>query len=146
MYQIFMTRLYTFLLLACIAGCAQAPKHKAAGAPDSELLKLTAALDSAQTQTGMNLASQKISDFWDGRLASVEKRLLLKLDGEDRRRFSDSMKHWRSYRMHEVQFRAGFYEGGSIQPLIANTAHSQITEHRAGEMESQLRDVVGGDE
>jgi len=139
-----MTRLFTFLLLVLAAGCQITPKHQANTTSDPELWQIRAALDKARTQTDMNLASKKISEFWDAKLASVEKRIEGKLDEQELKRFSESKSLWQRYRMEEVKFRTDFFAGGSIQPLIANTSYSQITEHRVTELESLLVDALEG--
>jgi uncharacterized protein YecT (DUF1311 family) len=108
------------------------------------LQRLTTNLQSAKTQTDMNLASKKLGEFWDVRLSTVEAKIESRLDNGERKRFGDSRQRWRSYRAKEVRFRASFYDGGSIQPLIANTAYSQITEHRVSELESLFVDGLTG--
>ena len=141
-----MTCVCIFLLLVCIVGCQQAPRHETVVAPDPKLQRLKASLYAAETQTDMNLASKKISEFWDGKLASVEKRVEQKLDGEERKRFSQSKERWHTYRMQEVEFVADFFDGGSIQPLITNERYSDITEHRVAELESLLAVALDGRE
>lgn len=110
----------------------------ASGSADAELQRLTSALQKAKTQTDMNLASKRLADYWDDRLAGVQAKIERKLDAKERKQFVQSNKRWLSYRAGEVAFRAGFYKGGSIQPLVANTAYSEITEHRVSELESLL--------
>ena len=139
-----MTRLFIFLFLVCAVGCHQTPHQGTAVAPDPELRRLTAALDAADTQTDMNLASKQIADFWDAKLGILEKQISQKLDGEERKRFSDSKERWHSYRAQEVRFRSSFFDGGSIQPLMANMSYSEITEHRVDEMESFFADALKG--
>jgi len=78
----------------------------------------------------------KLCEFWDGKLLLLEKRVAGKLGGQEQKRFADLMKRWREYRSREVAFRAESFDGGSIQPLIANCAYSEITEHRISELES----------
>ena len=109
---------------------------------DSELQRLTFALDQAKAQTDMNLASKNICEFWDAKLILAEKRIDQKLGGREKKRFSESKNHWRLYRAREVAFRAGVFEGGSVQPLVANSAYSQITEHRVTELETLFIDAL----
>jgi len=103
---------------------------------DPELKWLTAALDAAKTQTDMNLASKKISEFWDAKLASVESRIAQKLDDGQQKAFADSKARWRDYRTQEIKFRSDSFADGSIRPLIVNESYSEITEHRVAELES----------
>ena len=125
-----------FLILVCAAGCRQAPQRTVVVHHDPELLRLTAVLDAAQTQTDMNLASKRISEFWDAKLASVESRFAHRLVDEQQKGFADSKERWRIYRTQEVQFRSAFFSDGSIRPLVANASYSEITEHRVAELES----------
>jgi uncharacterized protein YecT (DUF1311 family) len=131
-----MRLLNIFLLLVCVTGCRQTPQRTVAVTHDPELQRLTAALDAAKTQTDMNFASKKISEFWDARLASVESRIAQRLDAEQQKAFAASKERWRSYRTWEVQFRSEFFASGSIQPLIANESYSGLTKHRVTELES----------
>jgi len=105
---------------------------------DPELQRLGAALDAAMTQYDMNLASWNISKYWDAKLASAEKQVEQKLDDTERKQFAESKERWRKYRAQEVQFRADFFAGGSIQPMMEYGAYTVITVHRVEEMESLL--------
>lgn len=144
-----MKRVCIFLLLICFAGCQQPTQNKglATTAPtnvepmsDAELQRLIAALNAAKSQTDMNLASKNISEFWDARLVSIEKRIKDKLDKQHQKQFTESSGDWRRYRASEVKFHADFFSEGSIQPLIANESYSQITQHRVTELEAVLFD------
>ena len=116
----------------------------ASGPPDAELQRLTSALRKAKTQSDMNVAYKRLADYWDGRLAGVQAKIEGKLDPKERNQFVQSNKLWLSYRAGEAAFRTGLCEGGSIQSLIANTAYSEITEHRVSELESLLSEGLAG--
>lgn len=111
---------------------------------DPELQRLTAILDKAEGQTDMNLASFRISGYWDAKLESLQTRISKKLDAGGQRKFGETIGVWERYRTEEVQFEASFYEGGSIQPLIANQAYSAITEDRVVELDSAWFDLTNG--
>ena len=134
-----MTRFCTLLFLVCGLGCRHAPHREMPLTSDPELQRLEAALNVAMTQYEMNLASHEIAKYWDAKLASIEKRVERKLGT----RFAESKARWRSYRMQEVQFRSDGFAGGSIQPLIANLAYAELTEHRVAELLSLLGEVQG---
>ena len=129
-----------------ISVCLFALAVQASSPSDAELQRLTANLESAKTQADMNLASRRLSGFWDARLTDIEDKVEGKLGSRERKRFVDSKRRWRSYRSKEVAFRAGFIDGGSIQPLIANGAYSQITEHRVSELGSLFMEALDGAE
>ncbi len=131
-------RSYTALLLILLVLPALA-----AELPDAELQRLTSALQNANTQADMNVASKKLADYWDGKLVAAQAKIERKLDAKERKRFVQSHKHWLSYRAGEVAFRAGLYEGGSIQPLVANTTYSEITAHRVSELDSLICALAG---
>jgi hypothetical protein len=103
---------------------------------DPELQRFTAALDKADTQYDMNMASFQIGVYWEAKLTEIEKRISKTLDAGQQKQFARSMGLWRLYRTQEVQFQAGFYEGGSIQPFIANETYAGITESRVEDLES----------
>jgi len=105
-------------------------------ADKTELRRLEGQLDSAMTQGEMNVAAGELARYWDNRLVAAEKKIERRLSKKERKEFSKSKKRWRAYRSKEVAFRAIFFEGGSIQPLIANDVYSEITEHRVKELES----------
>ncbi len=102
----------------------------------AELIRLSRDLEKAMTQADMNEASSKIAEYWDRRLATVEKKIEIKLTADHRKDFSESKMRWSKLCTSEVSFRAGFSEGGSIQPLIANTSYADMTEHRVNELEA----------
>ncbi len=124
--------------------CLLALPALASAQPDAELQRLTSNLQNAKMQADMNLASKSLIKYWDNRLVAIEAKVGDRLDGSERKKFAQSKKRWRSYRSGEVVFRAGFFDGGSIQPLIANTAYSQITEHRVNELESLFCEALNG--
>jgi hypothetical protein len=107
-----MTRFCTFLLLVLAAGCQLTPEHKTDKTSNPELQRLCAALNDATSQTDMNIASKNMAEFWDAKLASVEKQIEGKLDEQELKRFSESKDLWRRYRMQEVKFRNDFFAGG----------------------------------
>ncbi len=106
-----------------------------------ELEHLTKNLSQAQTQREMNIASAKLAELWDRRLLDIERRLGGKINADLLPKFEQSRKAWRSYRSSEVAFRAGFNEGGSIYPLIANTMHASVTSLRVDDLETLLNDL-----
>ena len=136
-----MKRLCIFLFLMTNAACQQAPRPETAVTPETELERLTAVFDAAETQTDLNVASYDLAKFWDGKLASIEERIehiLEKYDGDEQERFLQSKDRWRSHRTEEVEFVTHFFEGGSIVPLIANQAYTNTTKHRIAELEFLL--------
>ena len=139
-----MTRQCIFLFLICVAGCQQAPRPETAVTREPELERLTALRSAAKTQADLNVASNALADFWDGKLASIEERIehvLQKCDGDEQERFLKSKDRWRSHRTEEVEFVDRWFEGGSIVPLMVNQTYSDITKHRVSELEFLLNAI-----
>jgi len=111
----------------------------ATDAPESK--RLEERLDKATTQVDMNEKAGELARHWDSRLAGVEKKLEEKMNKSERREFRRSKKRWRTYRSKEVALRTNFFEGGSIQPLIAEGAYSEITEHRVPRVSSRISGI-----
>lgn len=97
---------------------------------DYPLAKLRAALDSADTQTDMNLRSYDIGQHLDDKLTKLEERIRGDLVPDSLNLFNKAAATWREYRSAQVSFEGDMYKGGSIQPLIHNSVFSRITEER----------------
>lgn len=111
---IFFTKGFALTSVILMTGCENvAPKNSSTNS-SGDLQKLTVTLDSADSQTEMNIASAKISEDWDARLTTVERRLKEYLDALERVQFAKSEKQWRGFRLHEVRFQASRYAGGSV--------------------------------
>ncbi|MEI8107647.1 MAG: lysozyme inhibitor LprI family protein [Verrucomicrobiota bacterium] len=110
--------------------------------PDPELERLTSVYRKAQTQREMNFTSMEICEYLDAKLLLLEKKLATKFSATDRNKFEDLKKCWIEYRRKGVDFRASFFEGGSIRPTVANQAYAEITKHRITDLES-LWDLLG---
>ena len=101
-----------------------------AHAEDAKLRDLEARLDSALTQTDMNIAWGDIAQYLDKKLVAQEHEIMKDLDEEGLRLFKDASKLWRDYRLSQVSFEGDLYRGGSIQSLIHNRAFARITRER----------------
>jgi uncharacterized protein YecT (DUF1311 family) len=131
-------------LFICLLSLILPSTLNAGDASDSELHRLNTALKEAMTQADMNVASKKIGDFWDAKLVLIERQIETKLDHRQLKSFSKSKRRWQSYRSQEVKFLASFAEGGSIQPLVANTSYSQLTAHRVMELKGLFGESLEG--
>jgi uncharacterized protein YecT (DUF1311 family) len=112
-----------------------------AGEPPQKLL-LDAALDAAGPQKEINIASQNISEYWDKKLAEVEKKVVLKLTADERVQFEASKQRFITYREKEVEFRTSFYGRGTIRSSMTSSAYSGITEQRVRELENLIVDIL----
>lgn len=135
------TRRTLLIILICFAVIAVGyAVHSGARTPQVELIKLQAALHDAQTQTDRNLASKALADYWDLQRLRIEGKLLTILDADARSLFQKTAAAWRDYRSVQVDFEGNFYRGGSIQPLIENTAYASLTARRVKDLEQLYRD------
>jgi len=113
------------LLLPCISlfllsACGQ----------DLKLKRLEAELESAKNQGELNVKSHELRCHLEGKLKSLEERFEKGLEGTELELFQKSTAAWRAYLDLEVAFEASWYEGGTIQPLMANTAATRLIEER----------------
>jgi uncharacterized protein YecT (DUF1311 family) len=120
-------------------------KEDEEGFDDDGLARLTVELREAMTQTDMNIASGELAKYWDRRLAAIEKRIEAKLDIGEKLTFAKSKARWAEHRSKDVALAAGFYEGGSMQPLVANNHFAHMTENRVHELEGILPDIFRED-
>ncbi len=109
---------------------------RAGETPEAELARLQHALEEANSQADMNMASRDLAEYWDRALEREEARVLKDCDEEQARLFKKAQKLWREFRDAEVKFQGDSYRGGSIQPLIHNTAYAALTKQRVKELQS----------
>jgi len=106
--------------------------------PDAELLRLEKEMTEAITQKDITMASGKILEYWDKKLAEVESHVAQKLTAEEKVQFEASKKRFVEYRKKEVEFRTSFSGRGTIGGFTANSEYSSITRHRIKEMKELL--------
>ncbi|MBE2181632.1 MAG: DUF1311 domain-containing protein [Chthoniobacterales bacterium] len=108
-----------------------------AGEPtEAELARLQHALEEANSQADMNMASRDLAEYWDRVLEREETRVLAACDADQAKLFQKAQKLWRAFRNAEVEFQGDSSRGGSIQPLIHNTTYAALTERRVKELQS----------
>ena len=97
---------------------------------DPKLKRLETELVSARNQGELNVKSHELRSHLEAKLKSLEERIEKGLEGAELELFQKSAAAWRAYLDLEVAFEASWYEGGTIQPLMANTAASRLIEER----------------
>lgn len=97
---------------------------------DAQLEKLQAFLDTASTQSQINLRSYDISQYLNKKLTDLEERIRKDLEPESKILFDKASVVWREYRAAQVDFESHFYQGGSMQPFVQNSVSIRITEER----------------
>jgi uncharacterized protein YecT (DUF1311 family) len=99
-------------------------------ADDAKLRELEERLTVAKSQTELNIASRDIAEHVEKRLAEREAEMIRGLDAEGARLFRHASDLWRAFRSAQVASEGDFYRGGTIQPLIRNSAFIRITKER----------------
>src|SRR5690606_15275007 len=112
---------------------------QAVESPEAELARLQHALEEANSQADMNMASRDLAEYWERTLEREEARVLKDCDEEQARLFKKAQKLWREFRDAEGKVQGDSYRGGSLQPLIHNTAYAALTEQR-------IKDLQGSSE
>lgn len=102
---------------------------------DFELKALESKLEHAMTQTGMNVSSGKVAAYLERKIKGIEAELIGSLSGERKERFSDSCTEWEEWKQTTVALEASVYEGGSIKPLIYNSARINLAKERIKNLE-----------
>jgi uncharacterized protein YecT (DUF1311 family) len=97
---------------------------------DSELKSLETELAAAKNQNELNIRSYELHCGVKERLSRLEERIEKSLEGGELELFRESAAAWRVYLDAEVRFEAKTYEGGSIQPLMANSAAIRLIAER----------------
>lgn len=98
---------------------------------------------SVATQADMNQASYQDFEKADLALRHVYERLraILQPQPEHLERLDQAQEAWRSFRDEQIKLAGGFFEGGSIRPMIHNLEGVALTEVRIKELE-QLYDEL----
>lgn len=109
---------------------------QAVESPEAELARLQHALEEADSQADMNMASRDLAEYWDRVLEREESRVLAACDEDQAKLFQKARKLWRAFRDAEVEFQGDSSRGGSIQPLIHNTTYAALTEQRVKELQN----------
>lgn len=86
------------------------------------------------TQAEMNQTSYEGFEKADLALQQAYRRLRSILDEKDLERLDEAQEAWATFRDKQVVLAGGFYEGGSIRPLIHNVEAQAVTEARVKEL------------
>ena len=86
------------------------------------------------TQFELNQISFQDFEKNDLELKHVLERLGSIIDPPDAERLKIAQDAWREFRDKQARFAAGFYEGGTIKPLIYNVELHAVTEARLKEL------------
>lgn len=84
----------------------------------------------------MNQTSYESFESADLALQQACRRLRLVLDEKDLERLNEAQEAWTAFRDKQVMLAGGFYEGGSIRPLIHNMEAQAVTEVRVKDLQA----------
>ena len=96
----------------------------------AEIGRLEAALSSAQSQGSLNRTSNELSLGLERKLKRLEDRMEKGLEGRELELFQKSAAAWKIYYDLEWEFEAESFHGGTIQPLMANSAATRLVAER----------------
>lgn len=87
------------------------------------------------TQYEMNQASRRDFAKADAELGAVHERLRAYIPPDERELLDEAQEAWKAFRDKDVRFAGALYKGGTIQPLIQNSAALGLTRERLAELE-----------
>jgi uncharacterized protein YecT (DUF1311 family) len=125
------------ILLSKLLAHAPADEAKAAVAAITD-----SGSDRIITQAEMNQSSYEGFEKADLELKQAYDRLKSVLGPEDTKRLEEAQRAWLAFRKKQIVLAGGFYEGGSIQPLIHNVEAQTLTEARAKELRALYEEQV----
>ena len=100
--------------------------------------ELEAALESAQTQTDMNITSGELYNVWDEAINSVWQILRETMGERDFDLLLDQQLLWIERKEIDIQAAAAEYQGGSMAALVANQKATELTRARVYELAEYL--------
>jgi len=145
-YRFFLAISSVGVLAVCTSAAQKAPTQDA---PKTQAYKLvqstvpkTAAVNcgDSTTQTAMNECFGREAKQDQLLLESLLKELAAKLDAPDKERLEEVQSLWVKYRDAHCRWQAGFFEGGSIQPMMYSTRISARTGNRVEEPKPHTRE------
>ena len=113
----------------------KARSRKVAGEADRVIVEMFHGFsEKPTTQFELNQTSFQDFEKTELELKHAIERLSSIIDPPDAERLNIAQEVWREFRDKQARFAAGFYEGGTIQPLIYNVELHAVTEARLKEL------------
>jgi uncharacterized protein YecT (DUF1311 family) len=94
----------------------------------------------AQSQAEMNICWGKEYKAADARLNSAYREFMSKLNEEETAQLKNAQLAWLKYRDANCEFVADQFKRGSMRPMIAAMCLADVTDTRAKELKSQMKD------
>ena len=94
----------------------------------------------ASTQADMNDCWGREYKAADATLNQVYRRLVSKLDDEEKAQLKEDETAWLKYRDANCDFVADQYKGGTMRPMVYAICLGDMTRNRTTELRSQIKD------
>ena len=94
----------------------------------------------AQSQGEMNVCWRDQYKAADARLNAVYREFASKLSDEESAQLKTAQLAWLKYRDSNCEFVADQFKGGSMRPMISAMCLADVTNARAAELKSQMKD------
>ena len=89
---------------------------------------------SAQTQAEFTRCAHQAAAGAERRLAEILDEFRFSLEAEHFHALGRVQSSWRAYAREHCHWNGGFYEGGSMQPMVVADCMASLTEERIGEL------------
>ncbi len=97
----------------------------------------------AQSQSEMNQQSLKEFEAADAKLNDVYKQLVARLDEQARTKLKTAQRAWIAFRDAQAELQTDVTaRGGSMAPLMQNTASKELTQARIKELETLMKEIT----
>lgn len=91
------------------------------------------------TQMEMTQCAGQDAAFWDRLLNAAYQQVIATLDAEREESLRAAQRAWITYRDLTCDMETARYAGGSIAPMIMQECMARLTERRARDLETYLR-------
>jgi uncharacterized protein YecT (DUF1311 family) len=145
-YRFFLVISSVGVLAACTSAAQKVPTQEA---PKTQAFQSTVPQTTAvncgdsTSQTAMNECFAREAKQDQLLLEGLLKELAAKLDAPDKERLEEVQSQWVKYRNAHCRWQAGFFEGGSVQPMMYSTCISALTRNRIEELKVNLYEGAG---
>jgi uncharacterized protein YecT (DUF1311 family) len=102
---------------------------------------LTYTVSFSQTQQEMNVEAYQKYKRADAELNKVYKELKALLSPEQQKQLVKAQRAWITFRDSHCNYEAGFYKGGSMQPLVVSNCLQAVTEQRVQQLRASKEEL-----
>jgi beta-lactamase regulating signal transducer with metallopeptidase domain len=82
-------------------------------------------------QQQLNLAAAALANYLDEKLAKLEERFTVRMEGEALEKYKKEVEQWRAYREFQATYEGkSIGGGGSVEPMVYSDARARITLER----------------